>query len=577
MTSSSAPRRMKIGDFLLRRLDEAGIGHLFGVPGDYNLMLMRLIEQRGAPKWIGNCNELNASYAADAYARLNGLAGLVVTNGVGALSAFNGVAGAYSEHVPVVCVCGSLPLKFLRRGAKLHHSLCDEGQNNFFRAYCEITAAQSQLTHGNAAAEIDRMILTAWREKRPVYMELPSDICYLEIEVPDEPLRLAYPASEPERLQSCATAILGRLRSAESPAVLLDMDVERYAAEDQIARLAEHWQMLVATTGPAKGTFPEHSPLAAGIYAGATSAPSTRAAIEDSDCLLTVGYRRIEGTTGFFTDQLPATTIHLNGSWVDVGDDNYQGVNLGDLLPRLLVGPAATPRSAHRPQPPAPVPMSGSEPLSQDVYWEAMQGFLREGDVVIVEDGTSLAGAGGLRLPAGCTFLCAGQVWGSIGYTTGALLGAMLAAPGRRHILFTGDGSFQLTAQEISTILYCDLRPLIFLINNRGYTIERTIMGKDDSYNYVANWAYTQLPRVFHPDADVETAVVATGDELQAVLDAADDRFLFVEAVMDKDDAPPLLISIGHELADQDFGPRGPQSEPNSQIPLRQPHIPTAV
>jgi indolepyruvate decarboxylase len=582
MTTNSAPGRMKIGDFLLRRLDEAGVGHLFGVPGDYNLMLMRLIEQRGAPKWIGNCNELNASYAADACARLNGLAGLVVTNGVGALSAFNGIAGAYSEHVPVVCMCGSLPLKFLRRGAKLHHSLCDEGQNNFFRAYSEITAAQTQLTHGNAAAEIDRMILTAWREKRPVYMELPSDICYLEIEVPDEALRLAYPPSEPERLQSCATVILDRLGSAESPAVLLDMDVERFAAEDQVARLAEHWQMPVATTGPAKGAFPEDSPLSAGIYAGATSAPSTRAAVEGSDCLLTVGYRRIEGTTGFFTDQLPATTIHLNGSWVDVGDDNYQGVNLNDLLARLIAGPAAAPRPAHGSEPPVPVPtagseQAGSEQLSQDCYWQAMQGFLRAGDVVIVEDGTSLAGAGGLRLPAGCTFLCAGQVWGSIGYTTGALLGAMLAAPGRRHILFTGDGSFQLTAQEISTILHCDLKPLIFLINNRGYTIERTIMGKDDSYNYVANWQYTQLPRVFHPDADVETAVVRTGDELQTVLDATHDRFLLVEAVMDKDDAPQLLISIGHELADQDFGPRGPQSEPNSQIPLRQPHVAAAV
>jgi glyoxylate carboligase len=248
---------MKIGDFLLGRLDEAGVGHLFGVPGDYNLMLMRLIEQRGTPRWIGNCNELNASYAADAYARLNGLAGLVVTNGVGALSAFNGIAGAYSEHVPVVCVCGSLPLKFIRRGAKLHHSLCDEGQNNFFRAYSEITAAQTQLTHGNAVAEIDRMILTAWREKRPVYVELPSDICYLEIEVPEQPLRLVYPSSEPERLQSCATAILNRLRGAESPAILLDMDVERYAAEDQVAQLAEHWQMPVATMGPAKGAFPD--------------------------------------------------------------------------------------------------------------------------------------------------------------------------------------------------------------------------------------------------------------------------------------------------------------------------------
>jgi indolepyruvate decarboxylase len=577
MTGKSTALRMKIGDFLLRRLDEAGIGHLFGVPGDYNLMLMRLIEQRGAPRWVGNCNELNASYAADAYARLNGLAGLVVTNGVGALSAFNGIAGAYSEHVPVVCVCGSLPLKFLRRGAKLHHSLCDEGQNNFFRAYAEITAAQTQLTHGNAANEIDRMILTAWHEKRPVYMELPSDICYLEIEVPEDPLRLAYPPSEAERLQSCAAAILDRLRAAESPAILLDMDVERYAAEDQFARLAEHWQMAVATTGPAKGAFPEDSPLSAGIYAGAVSAPSARTTVEGSDCLLAVGYRRIEGTTGFFTDQLPPTTIHLNGSWVDIGDDNYQGVNLNDLLPRLLVGPAAPPRPAQQPQPPVPVATSGSEELSQDSYWQAMQSFLREGDVIIVEDGTSLAGAGGLKLPAGCTFLCAGQVWGSIGYTTGALLGALLAAPGRRHILFTGDGSFQLTAQEISTILHCDLKPLIFLINNSGYTIERTIMGKDDSYNYVANWQYTQLPRVFHPDADIETAVVRTNDDLQAVLDAPHDRFLFVEAIMDKDDAPPLLISIGHELANQDFGPRGPQSEPNSQIPLRQPHIPATA
>jgi indolepyruvate decarboxylase len=577
MTSSRPARRMRIGDFLLRRLDEAGVGHLFGVPGDYNLMLMRLIEQRGTPRWIGNCNELNASYAADAYARLNGLAGLVVTNGVGALSAFNGIAGAYSEHVPVVCVCGSLPLKFTRRGAKLHHSLCDEGQNNFFRAYAEITAAQTQLTHGNAAAEIDRMILTAWREKRPVYMELPSDICYLEIEVPEAPLRLAYPSSEPERLQSCATAILHRLRAAESPAILLDMDVARYAAEDQIAQLAEHWQMPVATMGPAKGAFPEDSPLSVGIYAGAVSAPTTRTAIEGSDCLLTVGYRRIEGTTGFFTDQLPAATIHLNGSWVDVGDDNYQGVNLTELLPRLLVGAPAPPRPADQSNPPLPVAVAGSDELSQDSYWQAMQGFLKPGDVVIVEDGTSLAGAGGLRLCAGCTFLCAGQVWGSIGYTTGALLGALLAAPGRRHILFTGDGSFQLTAQEISTILHHDLTPLIFLINNRGYTIERTIMGKDDSYNSVANWQYTQLPRVFHPDADIETALVRTNDELQAVLDAPHDRFLLVEAVMDKDDAPPLLISIGHELADQDFGPRGPQSEPNSQIPLRQPHIPAAV
>jgi hypothetical protein len=91
-TMSSGPnRRMKIGDFLLRRLKEAGVRHLFGVPGDYNLELLQQLQDTGALKWIGTCSELNASYAADGYARLNGLGALLVTNGVGALSAINGV------------------------------------------------------------------------------------------------------------------------------------------------------------------------------------------------------------------------------------------------------------------------------------------------------------------------------------------------------------------------------------------------------------------------------------------------------------------------------------------------------
>ena len=97
--------KQSIGDFLLRRLHEAGIRHIFGVPGDYNLEFMQQLEDRGDPAWIGTCNELNGSYAADGYARIHGLAALAVTYGVGSLSAMNGIAGAYSEHVPVICIC----------------------------------------------------------------------------------------------------------------------------------------------------------------------------------------------------------------------------------------------------------------------------------------------------------------------------------------------------------------------------------------------------------------------------------------------------------------------------------------
>src|SRR5580692_11376590 len=170
-----------IGNFLLRRLQEAGIQQVFGVPGDYNLELMQQLEDRGGPAWIGNCNELNASYATDAYARINGIGAMIVTHGVGALSAINGIAGAYSEHVPVILIAGSLPLRSVQRGDLMHHTLADREKGNFCRMFAEVTETQARITPENAVAEIDRVILTAWRQKRPVYMELPSDISYLEI------------------------------------------------------------------------------------------------------------------------------------------------------------------------------------------------------------------------------------------------------------------------------------------------------------------------------------------------------------------------------------------------------------
>src|ERR1700739_3440086 len=185
--------RMKIGDFLLRRLEEAGIRHLFGVPGDYNLTLLQQLPVTGTLKWIGTTGELNASYAADGYARLNGLGALLVTNGVGALSAINGVGGSYSEHVPVICICGSIPLRSIDRGLGMHHPVADGTFDHFLDAYAPVTVAQTRLTPRNAATEIDRLIFTAWREKLPVYMELPSDIAYLDIEVPAAPLALEDP------------------------------------------------------------------------------------------------------------------------------------------------------------------------------------------------------------------------------------------------------------------------------------------------------------------------------------------------------------------------------------------------
>ena len=565
--SSSPSQRMTIGDFLLRRFEEAGIRHLFGVPGDFNLELLQQLDDAGRLTWVGTCNELNASYAADGYARLNGMGALTVTNAVGALGAINGIAGSYAEHVPVILVAGSIPLRSIERGLGMHHSTGDGTWDRFLGAFAQVTAAHTRLTPYNAVAEIDRLITTAWREKLPVYMELPSDIAYLDVEVPAAPLMLAEPPSDPERLRSCATAIAHRLSQAKSPAILVDQDVDRYGSAADVMELAEKMQIPVAVTGPAKAVIDETFPYYAGIYNGKASDPRTSQAIEASDCLLAIGYRPIDGTSGDFTAELPANTIRARGHSVDIGEDNYQAVTLKEVLRGVI---DAVQQVTDRPmsQPAAAGGMGqhadGSAELTQAAYWETIQGYLRPGDVLLTDNGTSYA-IFGFRLPPKCTVV-ASVIWGSIGYSVGALLGTLTAAPERRHLLFIGDGSFQESAQELSTMLRNDCKPVIFLINNGGYTIERGYLGKTAHYNDVARWAYAELPKVFRPDTSARSFVCRTVADLEAALSAPNDELIFVEAVMDPHDAPAAVIHSSNNGAELDYGPRGPQHRRNAQL-----------
>jgi indolepyruvate decarboxylase len=559
---------MTVGEFLLRRIREAGVEHAFGVPGDYNLELLQQMEDTGTLAWIGACNELNASYAADGYARLNGMAALVVTNAVGALSAINGVAGSYAEHVPVICVCGSIPLKSMQRGLGMHHTMADGTWDRFISAYAQVTAAQARITPDNAVTEIDRLIRAAWHDKLPVYMELPSDVGYLDIEVPAAPLMLAEPPSDPERLRSCVAAIAGRLSRATRPAILLDLDADRFGAAAEIMRLAEKAQIPVAVAPTAKAVIDETFHHYLGLYNGKASQPGVQETIEQSDCLLSIGYRLIDLTSGDFTASLPAGMIDLRGHSADVGEDNYQAVTLTEVLRGVTDAvPQVNNRGTKRFAPPAAMSnghADGSAKLTQAAYWQAIQGYIRSGDVLVAEDGTSYASAG-LQLPPNCSFVSQ-VIWGSIGYSVGSLLGTLTAAPHRRHLLFVGDGSFQLSAQEISTMLRHDYKPVIFLINNGGYTIERCWLGKTSKFNDVANWSYADLPKVLQRNTSAKSFVVKTIADLEKALSAPNDQLIFIESVMDPFDAPVPVINRGNNGADIDYGPRGPQHRGNMLI-----------
>ena len=414
--------------------------------------------------------------------------------------------------------------------------------------------------------EIDRLILTAWREKLPVYMELPSDIAYLEVDVPAAPLVLAQPPSDPERLGSCSAAIARQLSGARAPAILVDQDVARYGAAAEVVELAAKLQLPVAVTGPAKGVIDETFPYYAGIYNGKGSAPYTREAIEGADCLLSIGYRPIDGTSGDFTAVLPANTIRARGHAVDIGADNYQAVTLTEVLRSVIDAvPQVTNRAARQAgAPAAPAQGGGSARLTQAAYWQALQGYLQPGDVLLTDNGTSYA-IFGFDLPPDCTVV-ASVIWGSIGYSVGSLLGTLTAAPNRRHLLFVGDGSFQVTAQELSTMLRNDYKPVIFLINNGGYTIERGYIGKNAHYNDIARWAYADLPKAFRPDTTARSFVCRTVADLQAALSAPNDSLILVESIMDPHDAPAAVIHSSNNGAELDYGPRGPQHRDNIQL-----------
>ncbi len=570
--------QVTIGDYLLCRLYELGLRHIFGVPGDYNLQFLEQVirfDNCSTPaklSWVGACNELNAAYAADGYARLAGISALVVTHGVGSLSALNGVAGAHCERVPVVCISGSPSLSVLDRRLLVHHTVGDGNYNNVLDCYRHFTVAQTRLTPVNAAGEIDRVLEACWREKRPVYLELPSDISYLEVASPASSLKLSEILSDPERLTALADVIAYRLGKAERPALLLDVTVERFRLQPEILALAEKAQAPFAVLSSAKGAITETSPLFLGTYAGSRSRPLVREAIEQSDCLLSVGMRLVDANTCLFTHNLPeAALIDLQPFSCSIGRDDYQGINAREVLretsKRLSGSRGFWMSDQSGATSPAAVECSPSTKLNQEIFWRHAAAFLRSGDVILSDIGTASVGLASTSLPEDASFL--GQpVWGSIGYALPALLGAMLAAPDRRHVLFTGDGSLQLTVQELSTILRHNLKPIILLLNNDGYTIERAILGRSSSYNDINAWRYTELPRVFDLHHEAACFAVTTHGELTQAITAARsaDKLVFIEVVLDREDAPTPLRELGGMYAEFEYGPRGPQREPGLRL-----------
>ncbi|KAI9481517.1 MAG: pyruvate decarboxylase PdcB [Benjaminiella poitrasii] len=544
-----------IGQHLVNRLKEVGIDVVFGVPGDFNMPLLDIIENDKDLTWGNNANELNASYAADGYARIRGAGAVVTTFGVGELSAVNGLAGAYSEMLPVIHIVGTPNTKSQASGAMLHHSLGDGNFDVFFNMSSMISCASSHLKKNNAITEIDRVISTAVRSKRTGYIGLPIDLIHYEVNVPElPPLALEIPKNPAQTQELALKVVTEAIAKAQHPVIIVDGCVLRHHAEkiteDFIKRSG--FPTYVAPMG--KGAVDESLPQFRGCYSGNITLEGINEEIKKADLFIEIGSIKSDFNTGNFSYNLdPTKTITLHSFATIVFCAEYQKVSMLEFLPLLTQALPKEPRVFNLGPRHQPLAIQEGTEITHNYLWNKVPEFIDENAIICGETGTSEFATLNLNGPKGASYITQ-FLWGSIGFSVGAAAGAAIADRKRRVYLFVGDGSFQLTAQEVSVMLHHGLTPVVILLNNDGYVIEKLIHGPDMEYNNFQMWNYSKALDFFGAHIERNTNAgcskvgfegkVSTRAEFEAAMkdiQGQPDKMHFIEVIMPRMDAPREL------------------------------------
>lgn len=543
--------KQRVGQYLMDAVNAAGVDKIFGVPGDFNLAFLDDIISHDQVEWIGNTNELNASYAADGYARINGLGALVTTFGVGELSAVNGIAGSYAERVPVIAITGAPTRAVESAGKYVHHSLGEGTFDDYRKMFEPITTAQGYITPENATTEIPRLIQAAINERRPVHLHLPIDVAMTEIDVSKS---FQPEARDDQDVSHYIQMIEDKLNSAKQPVIITGHEINSFGLHSELEQFVNQTHIPVAQLSLGKGAFNEENEHYLGIFDGSIAEENVRNYVNQSDAILNIGAKLTDSATAGFSFEFDIDdVVMINHNYFKMNETISEQVALPHLIKGLMLISYKNKSEFPKYQRPKEHDYQvDHEPLTQATYFKMMQDFLQLDDILIAEQGSSFFGAYDLALYKDNTFI--GQpLWGSIGYTLPATLGTQIAAPHRRNVLLIGDGSLQLTVQSLSTMIRQQLKPIIFVVNNDGYTVERLIHGMKEPYNDIHMWDYKALPAVFGGD-NVVVHDVNTSHELKETfekINAHSDCMHFVEVKMAIEDAPAKLSDIAKAFASQ--------------------------
>ncbi|KAL5730871.1 pyruvate decarboxylase [Ranunculus cassubicifolius] len=561
-----------LGRHLARRLVEIGVSDVFSVPGDFNLTLLdHLIAEPGLNN-IGCCNELNAGYAADGYARSRGVGACVVTFTVGGLSILNAIAGAYSENLPIICIVGGPNSNDYGTNRILHHTIGLPDFSQELRCFQTVTCHQAVVNNlEDAHQQIDKAISTALKESKPVYISISCNlpaIPHPSFSREPVPFSLSPRLTNQLGLEAAVEATVEFLSNAVKPVMVGGPKLRVAKASDAFVELADASGYAMGVMPSAKGLVPEHHPSFIGTYWGVVSTAFCAEIVESADAYIfagpifndysSVGYSLLLKKEKAVIVE-PDRVVLANGlafGCVLMKDflsalakrvkkntnafDNYRRIYISEGLPR-----------ESKPQ----------EPLRVNILFKHIQELLSGDTAVIAETGDSWFNCQKLKLPKGCGYEFQMQ-YGSIGWSVGATLGYAQAAQDKRVIACIGDGSFQVTAQDIATMLRCEQNTIIFLINNGGYTIEVEI--HDGPYNVIKNWNYTGLVEAIdNGEGKCWTSKVQCEEDLVKAIETATGEkkncLCFIEVICHKDDTSKELLEWGSRVSAANSRPPNPQ------------------
>jgi TPP-dependent 2-oxoacid decarboxylase len=547
-------QRNNVSSFLIKRLYDHGVRHIFGVPGDFVLGFYQQLMQSNKLKIINTCDEQGAAFAADAYARINGLGVVCVTYCVGGLKVVNATAQAFAEKSPLVVISGAPGINERIKNPLLHHKVRDfDTQQRIFE---HMTVDSIMLDNPRTAGkDIDRVLSSAIRYKRPVYIELPRDKILTPIyqEQYSETTKEEY-ETDIDSMQEALEEATAMINSSKQPVIISGVEIHRFGLQNKLLQLADKTNIPVVSTVLSKSVISEDHPSYIGLYEGAMGHESVRKYVESSDCLILLGALMTDidfSITPTPIDQ--SKSIYVTSEKLSIKHHNFENVLLQDFLTGLIQAPLAIKdfmfvgkRGNMKKKNNKHFSATKNQKITVKRLFERINFSITDNTIVIADVGDSLFGALDLTIHGQTDFLCPAY-YASMGFAVPAAIGAQLANLTLRPIVIVGDGAFQMTGMEISTICRFALNPIIIVLNNNGYGTERPML--DGPFNDILPWNYYLIPDII---GHGKGFVVQTEDKLEQALSAAENTYpkelCILDVRLDIHDASPALQRLTQTL-----------------------------